>query len=105
MKEQSSHPVTLCHNILLNYLTNHFTVTTRPNPSDKPVLQNVQTDPSIRIHIWMKHLADESDCGRFVWILLRELYRQFEGAVLEGRVVRAEYHRVPQHDVVITGGT
>ena len=43
-------------------------------------------------------------CWGFVGVFFSELDSQFEGTILERRIVRTEYDGVPQHDVVVTGG-
>lgn len=39
----------------------------------------------------MEHFGDEADRGRLVRVLLGELQRQLEGAVLKGRIVGAAH--------------
>lgn len=51
----------------------------------------------------MENLRDEADRRWLVGILLGEFYRQLEGTVFEGRVMWAEDHSVPYHDVVVSG--
>lgn len=53
----------------------------------------------------MKHLRDEADCWRFVGIFFGEFYRQLKRAVLEGRIVRAENHSIPNHNIVVGRST
>ena len=59
------------------------------------VLQDVQTQLSRCIHIRMKHLADELDCRRLVWILFLEVHDESEGSVFEGSVGRSNDDSVP----------
>ena len=59
------------------------------------VLQNVQTQFTRTVDIWMKHLADELDTGRFVRISLFKVHHQAKSAVLEGCVCRSDDDRVP----------
>lgn len=51
----------------------------------------------------MEYLRDETDRWWLVRVLLGEFYCQLEGTVLEGRVMWAEDHSVPYHDVVVSG--
>lgn len=34
--------------------------------------------PAAPLTIWMKHSGDKPNCGRLVWILLRELYQKLK---------------------------
>jgi hypothetical protein len=43
----------------------------------------------------VEHLADELDARRLVWVLLLEVHDKLECAVLEVRVRRPNYDRVP----------
>lgn len=68
-----------------------------------PVLQDVQADAAVRVHVRVEHLGDEADRRRLVRVLLGKFYCQLKRAVLEGGVVRPENHSVPYHDVVVCG--
>jgi hypothetical protein len=59
------------------------------------VLQNVQTQLTGAVNIWMKHLADELDARRLVRIRLFKVHHEAKGAVLEGRVCWSNDDGVP----------
>eukprot|EP00302_Diacronema_sp_CCMP2436_P053959 CAMPEP_0180065450 /NCGR_PEP_ID=MMETSP0985-20121206/8752_1 /TAXON_ID=483367 /ORGANISM="non described non described, Strain CCMP 2436" /LENGTH=149 /DNA_ID=CAMNT_0021995881 /DNA_START=748 /DNA_END=1197 /DNA_ORIENTATION=+ len=67
------------------------------------VLQDVEADRAVRVHVRVEELRHELDRRRLVRVVLRELELQAEGAVLPRRVVRAKDDGVPLHDVVILG--
>jgi hypothetical protein len=43
----------------------------------------------------MKHLADELDCRRLVWVLFFEVHNESEGSVFEGSVGWSYNNGVP----------
>ena len=59
------------------------------------VLQDIQAKLPRRIHIWMKHLADELDRRRFIGVLFLEMHNESEGSVFEGSVGRSDNNGVP----------
>jgi len=70
-----------------------------------PVLKDVQADASVCVDVWMKHFADKSDCWWFVWILFGKTDCKLESPVFEWGFMWPEDDSVPQHDVVVSGGT
>ena len=48
-----------------------------------PILQNIQTQLPIRIHVGVEHPREELDSGRFVRVRFIECEHQLEGAVFE----------------------
>jgi hypothetical protein len=64
------------------------------------VLKNVQAELSGGVNVGVKHLADELDLRRLVWVLFLELHHQSKGAVFEWGVSGADNHGVPGHDIV-----
>ena len=60
-----------------------------------PVLQDIQTQLSRRINIWMKHLTDELDCRWLVRVLFLKVHNESEGSVLEGSVGWSDNDSVP----------
>lgn len=67
------------------------------------VLQDVEADAPVSVHVGMEHFRHEPDRGGFVGVFFREFYCELKGAVLEGRVVRAKDDGVPDHYVVVCG--
>ena len=59
------------------------------------ILQNIQTKLSRRIHIWMKHLADELNRRWFLWVLFFEMHNESEGSILKGGVGWSDNDSVP----------
>lgn len=57
------------------------------------VLQNVETQLAIGVHVWVKHLAEEFDRRRFVWIRLVERQHEAECTVFEWRLGFGVTHR------------
>lgn len=68
------------------------------------VLQYIETDTAVCVHVRVKHVADEAHGRRLVGVFLRELDRKLERAILERCVVRPKDHSIPDHDVVVRGG-
>ena len=54
------------------------------------VLQYVQADSAVGVHVRMEHLGHEAHQRRLVRVLLSELHDQLERAVLERRIVRPD---------------
>jgi hypothetical protein len=59
------------------------------------VLQDIQAEFSCRVYVWMKHLTDEFDGRRFVWVLLFEVHDESECAIFEGCVGWTDDYCVP----------
>lgn len=66
------------------------------------VLEDVQAQLSSTVDVWMEHLADELDAGRFVRILLFEMHHQPKSAILERRIRWTDYHGVPSSNILIS---
>ena len=60
-----------------------------------PILQNVQTQLTGAVDIWVKHLADELDAGRLVRIRFLKVHHEAKGAVLEGCIGGSDNDGVP----------
>ena len=60
-----------------------------------PILQNVQTQFTCAIDIWMKHLANELDSWRFIGVCLLEMHHKSKGAVFVRSISRPDDHSVP----------
>ena len=83
------------------------TLNTRQNRRDvisrtPPVLQDVQTQFAIGIHVGMKHFGKKLDGGWFVGIGFVESQHELERAVFKWRVCGTEDDGVPDHEVVST---
>lgn len=63
----------------------------------------VQANSPVGVYVRMEHLRREAHLGRLVRVLLREVERELEGAVLPNGVLGADYNCRPSHDVVLVG--
>lgn len=52
------------------------------------VLEDVEAELAIGVHIWVEHLGDEADRWWLVWVVFLERQCQLERPVLKGRVGR-----------------
>lgn len=49
----------------------------------------------------MEHVTDESHRWRFIRILFCEFDSKFERTILKGCIVRAKYHGIPYHNIIV----
>lgn len=59
------------------------------------ILQNIQTEFTGSVHIWMEHLAEELDRRRLVRVLLFEVHDKSEGSIFKGSVGWANDNGIP----------
>merc|ERR1719458_2174653 len=70
-----------------------------------PILKDVKAYSAIGVDIGVKHFRDKSYSGRFVWVLLGELDCQLKRPILKRGVMWSKDNCIPEHDVVVTGGS
>ena len=59
------------------------------------VLQNIQTQLSSSVHIWVELLTNEFYAWRLVWVLLFEVHHQTECSILKGSIRRPNNNCIP----------
>jgi len=69
------------------------------------VLEDVEADASIRIDVGVEHFGEEFDYGWLIGVLLAELHRELESAVLKRGLMRPKYNRIPEQNVIFSRGS
>lgn len=52
------------------------------------------------VDVRMKHFREKANLWRFVWVLLRELQVELEGAILPDGILRPNDNCSPLHDII-----
>lgn len=59
------------------------------------VLQDIQAELTRAVYVWVKHLADELDARRLVWVCLLKVHHQPERPILKRCICRSDDYSVP----------
>lgn len=60
------------------------------------VLENIKAQLAGTVHVGVKHLADEFDPWRLVWVLFLKVHHQAEGSIFEGSIGRSDDDGIPR---------